>query len=107
MQLPSVTSLTPVTRQERLELWMRRSAITFLRLGEICGISGVVMSQHLRAETMPVRHHAALLAAGMPAELLPGAQDQKPGPKPKAERDASRADVSPDSHGSQATPSAA
>lgn len=83
MQLNSVPTLTDLTRQERLDLWMRRTGTTFVLLGEICGIHANCVTSHLRADTMPVRHHAALVAAGMPLELLPDPQDQKPGPKPK------------------------
>jgi len=90
MQLNSVPTPIDLTRQECLDLWMRRTGFTFVRLGEICGIHANCVTQHLRAETMPVRHHAALLAAGVPLELLPLALDQKPGPKPKQ--------VSSDSH---------
>lgn len=101
MQLGSVPTLSDLTRQERLDIWMRRGGVTFVRLGEICGVHANCAAKLLRQETLPVRHHAALLAAGVPLELLPEALDQKPGPKPKSERTGDGPECSPGSHAVQ------
>jgi hypothetical protein len=79
--LPAVTPET-LTRQESLALWMRRTTTTFVSLAEGSGVTGAQMGRLCSQDTMPVRHHAHLLAQGVPAELLPRPEDQKPGRKP-------------------------
>ncbi len=82
--MESTSQVTPIelTRQERLELHMRRSGLTYRKLGAMTGITGQSAARHLRAETIPPHHHEAWVTV-LPAELLPAPAWIKPGPKAK------------------------
>lgn len=84
MELYTAPNLTPLTRQETLWLWMRRNNHTFVALAKHVGMTGNGMAKLLDQDTMPVRHHSALLGYGVPEALLPAPCDVKPGPKSKA-----------------------
>lgn len=83
MQLPISPNLSSLTRQEALRLWLSRNSLTFSELGRRLGVTPNSVSKLCDQETMPTRRHAQLVDQGIPAELLPRAQDIKPGPKPR------------------------
>lgn len=83
MQLAQDVTTEPITRQEALRRWMRRTRTTFVALAEGSNVTGAQMSKLCGQETMPVRHHHHLVAHGVPAALLPRPEDQRPGPKPR------------------------
>ncbi len=83
MQSMKPVTLIDLTRQERLEIEMRRKGLTFKRLGELAGMTGVNAAKHLKSSTIPPRHHA-VWSTVLPEDLLPAPVHQKPGPKPKA-----------------------
>ena len=76
---------SPKGRQERilkLKVWMLEHGVTFKELGILLGITGRAVSGCLRQDRMPVRHHRVLCCqAGIPADLLPRAEDVPTGPK--------------------------
>lgn len=74
-------TLESLTRQERLLVWLRRSGISCVELGEKLGISKSGVSRYFRGDTMPSRHVQKLIDLGIPAELLPAPED-KPRGKP-------------------------
>jgi len=84
MQLGIAPTLTELSRQEKLRLWMERAGVTFISLALGVGINPAVLGRQCKQDTMPARNHSALLAQGVPAELLPVPLDQRPGPKPRA-----------------------
>ena len=73
----------PDDRREALRLWMFANHITLQSLADLIGITHGALSQALGGERMPVRNHEVLIAAGIPAHLLPRAEDIRPGPRPK------------------------
>jgi hypothetical protein len=79
----SPNSLALLSRKEKLEIWKMRTGRTALELAAILGIANSVFSQMIHGETMPVKHHQALIAAGVPEDCLPLPEDKKPGPKPR------------------------
>lgn len=83
MQLAQDVTTEPITRQEALRRWMRRTGTTFVALAEGAGVTGAQMSKLCGQETMPVRHHSHLVKKGVPSALLPRPEDQRPGPKPR------------------------
>ena len=76
-------SLALLSRKEKFEIWKIRAGRTAAELADILGISDSVFSEMIRGETMPVRHHQSLVAAGVPEDCLPRPEDKKPGPKPR------------------------
>ncbi|MBG3875569.1 XRE family transcriptional regulator [Desulfovibrio oxamicus] len=84
MQSGIAPTLTELSRQEKLRLWMDRTGATFLGLSAGVGINPAVLGRQCKQDTMPARNHRALVAQGVPAELLPIPLDQRPGPKPRA-----------------------
>jgi len=79
MQLAQDVTTEPITRQEALRRWMRRTNTTFVALAENSGVTGAQMSKLCGQETMPVRHHRYLVQLGVPATLLPRPEDHRPG----------------------------
>jgi len=77
-----ITSIE-LTRQEHLELWMRRSGWTYKALGELMGMTGVNAAKRLKSDTIPPSHHEIWVRI-IPSDLLPQPVYQKPGPKPKS-----------------------
>lgn len=78
-QLP--VTLIELTRQERLELWMKRSGWTYVSLGALVGITGVSAKRHLHNDTIPTCRYA-VWGKTVPVDLLPRAADLRPGRKP-------------------------
>jgi DNA topoisomerase IB len=85
--MESTSQVTPIelTRQERLELHMRRSGLTYRKIGAMTDITGQSAARHLRAETIPPRHHEVWITI-LPADLLPAPAWIKPGPKAKSDQ---------------------
>lgn len=95
MQFTHEHNQTPVSVQDMLALagGDRRTAFriwqltpegkTLTELGKALGMTGCGVSVSLNNERMPVRHHQALVAAGVPEHLLPRPEDVPTGPKPK------------------------
>lgn len=83
MELPQDATQLPLTRQERLTVWMRRNDVTFTSLADGYELHFSQLARLCGQETMPTRHHAYLVGQSIPVELLPLALDQKPGPKPR------------------------
>lgn len=79
----SFIDLPDLTRDEKREIWLKRTGNTLRSLAEVAGISLSTMSNHMRNATMPSRQYEALVAYGVPEEVLPDPLDRKPGPKPK------------------------
>ena len=70
-----------LTRQERLHLWFRRSGLSQAAVARRLGISAGAFGRWLRAERLSVRNVAMMREVGMPEDLLPLAQDVRPGPR--------------------------
>jgi hypothetical protein len=59
-----------------LRVWMIRAGMTFQKLGRaLGGITPGGVHHLLKAERIPVARHKQLLDLGVPAHLLPRAQD--------------------------------
>ena len=84
MQTSFDANLTNLNRQEALEVWKRRTGISFAEMGRRIGVTGENVSKLCAQETMPIHRHAQLVEIGVPAELLPVPMYRKPGPKPKS-----------------------
>lgn len=84
MKSKSPLTTTELTRQERLELWMKRTGWTYKALGHLLDITGANAGRRLKSDTIPPHHHK-IWAQLVPADLLPKAEYQKPGPKPRSE----------------------
>ena len=67
------------TRQERLHLWFRRCGLSQAAVARRLDISAVAFGRWLRADRLPVRNVAMLREIGVPENLLPLAQDIRPG----------------------------
>lgn len=78
-----VDNLTDLSREEKLQIFLGRSGLTFKAIGEKLDMTGTAAAKLCRGETMPTRRHAELITLGIPAELLPKPEDIKPGPKPR------------------------
>ncbi|GFK95426.1 hypothetical protein NNJEOMEG_03289 [Fundidesulfovibrio magnetotacticus] len=76
-------NLTDLSREEKLQIFLNRSGLTFKAIGGKLDMSGTAAAKLCRGETIPVRRHAELVALGIPAEYLPRPEDIKPGPKPR------------------------
>ena len=69
---------------ETMARFLLEHGVTFKELGILLGITGRAVSGCLRQDRMPVRHHRVLCCqAGIPADLLPRAEDVPTGPKPR------------------------
>lgn len=78
----SFIDLPELTRDEKREIWLRRTGNTLKLLAGVAGVSVSTLSLNIRNNTMPVRQHETLVAYGVPPQILPDPMDQKPGPKP-------------------------
>ena len=71
-----------LTRDEKREIWMKRTGNTVARLASVIGVVPNVMSRYLRSDDMPATHHEALVAYGVPPEVLPDPVSRTPGRNP-------------------------
>lgn len=83
MQFTEQISLTDLSREEKLKIWMGRAGVTYRKLAKHLGVGVSSTIALCRGETMPTRRHSQCVDFGIPAELLPEAKDLNPGPKPK------------------------
>lgn len=74
---------TALTRQELLLLWIRRNGLKQVELARHVGVTPITLSRWLRSDRLPSWRVAQLRQAGIPEELLPLAQDIRPGPRSK------------------------
>jgi len=84
METPLPITISDLTRQEQLELWMRRNGWTYKALGRLVRITGANAARRLNSETIPPQHHEEWVKV-LPVNLLPPAMYLKPGPKPRPE----------------------
>lgn len=94
--MPSVKnlSLTDLTRQERLVIWLRRAGISNAALARALGTGQATICRWINhADSLPSWRHRQLTEFGIPAELLPPAMDIPGGPKPGSKQAAAVARV--------------
>jgi transcriptional regulator with XRE-family HTH domain len=77
----SFSNLAELSKEEKRDIWMHRNRVTQSILAKVAGVSKCTISYFLRQPTMPSIRHAALIAFGVPCELLPEPLDRKTGPK--------------------------
>lgn len=88
MQITSETNQLSDVPQENLRIvdlrvWMIRNKVTFPVLGKFLGgITGSAAEQLLKADRISVSRHKEFLDFGVPAHLLPPAQDVPRGRRP-------------------------
>lgn len=66
-------TLTELTRQERLLIWLRRAGLTNKAIAQATGVKPAAVTRWLESETIPPWRHAQLVELGIPVELLPPA----------------------------------
>lgn len=62
--------VTDLSRDEKRETWMKRTGHTVKVLASVVGVVPSVLSRYLASDEMPLVHHNALVAYGVPAEVL-------------------------------------
>lgn len=87
MQLALHGNSIPLTRQEQLEVWLKRNKASYAALARCLGMTRQGMRNLLNGDTAPSDRVAQLRAVvidgqRIPEELLPVPLDIKPGPKP-------------------------
>ena len=87
MEIRTQVAVIELTRQEQLELWMKRAGVTYRALGSMVGITGGNAARRLNSETIPPGHHG-VWSRVVPLDLLPPPLHLKPGRKPRAEAQA-------------------
>ena len=81
------TSLTDLSRTEKLEIYMKRKGITYGDISSAIGVSRTAARRLLLSNTVPSYRFSQLVRAGIPAEVIPPAKDIAPGPKSKISQD--------------------
>lgn len=86
MTMPLLVHQTTMTRQEQLDLWVKRQGTSYAALGRILGVTrsgAIALFKGEHAPTERVKQMRAIRVRGqeIPEELLPVALDVKPGPK--------------------------
>lgn len=82
----SFLNIADLTRDEKREIWLKRSGHTQAQLADVVGVVPNVLSRYLRAASMQVDHQKALVAFGVPEELLPPPEAKRPGRPPRTPR---------------------
>ena len=59
-------------RYDQLREWMHKNRVTFRWTASKLGTTGTGAAWLLKADRIPVKRYAELIALGFPAELLPG-----------------------------------
>lgn len=75
--------IADLTRAEKLEIYMKRTGITFSDIAKPIGVAPASARRMLLNDSIPTWRHTQLLKAGVPEQLLPPARDIAPGRKPK------------------------
>ena len=86
MQLALHGNSIPLTRQEQLEVWLKRNKATYAALARCLGMTRQGTRNLLKSDTAPSERVTQLRAVvidgqHIPEELLPLPLDIKPGPK--------------------------
>ena len=81
MQSALNITLTDLTRQERLSIWLRREGVSVSSIAQRLNVQVMTVSRWLKAERLSSWRHRQLVELGIPAELLPPAVDVAPGPQ--------------------------
>lgn len=81
-----MTSSAAQPRRVRLQEWLDEYEISQTAIAEKLGIDQSSVSQMLKADTMPTKHHIRLADLGVPSDLLPRAFDKPRGRPPKEPR---------------------
>lgn len=81
---------TPITRQEALDLWVKRMGTSYAAFGRLMGVSRAGALGLFRGDRAPVdrvKQMKNIVVKGekIPENLLPKAEDVKRGPKPDTE----------------------
>lgn len=84
MQSSIAINLTELSRQEKLRLWMARAGVRFVDMAVALDVTPAAIGKLCKQATMPEHRHRALVAFGVPADLLPAPLNIKGGPKPRA-----------------------
>ena len=79
----SFINLPQLSRDEKLQIWLRRNGKTYMELAFVAGVKKAAFSLRLSEGNLTSEQHRRLVEYGVPAEILPPAIDKKPGPKPK------------------------
>ena len=82
-QTSHVPQAARAARLKAFHIWRINKDKSVTELAKMLGITQSTLSIHLRNETMPTEHYKTLVAAGVPANVLPAPLDIPPGPKPK------------------------
>ena len=90
MLITELVNQTHVTRQEALDLWVKRNKTSYAALGRLIGVSRAGATGLFKADRAPVdrveqMRKIRVNGSEIPEELLPKAEDVKPGPKPQAD----------------------
>jgi len=83
MQSTISINLTELSRQEKLRLWMARTGVRFVDMAVALDVTPAAIGKLCKQATMPEHRHRALVAFGVPADLLPAPLNVKSGPKPR------------------------
>lgn len=68
----------PVTRQERLKLWLWKTGLSQADIARKLSVAKASVGYWIRAERLPAERVAQLRGFGIPEELLPKAKDVSP-----------------------------
>lgn len=80
----SFLEIPELTRDEKREIWLRRTGNSVEILSGIAGVTPSTLSRHLRSESMPSCHHILLIEYGVPAVCLPLPSDKTRGRKARS-----------------------
>ena len=83
MQLVSNVTQLPLTRQERLSLFLRRNGLSIAKIANEMDISRSGLSKLLLADMAPPERVNQLIKIGFPEDLLPEPVVRRPGRKSK------------------------
>ena len=64
-------TLTDLTRQEALSIWLRRAKLTPTKIAELFGVNRSAVYGWLESETIPPYRRQQFIDLGVPAEYLP------------------------------------
>ena len=85
MKTSFADNLTKLSREEKLQIFLIRTGLTFKSIGASLNLTGTAVAKLCRNDTMPTRRHAEFVELGIPASLLPRPEDIKPGPRQRAQ----------------------
>lgn len=77
----SFMDLAELSRDEKREIWMKRTGHSVAFLASLLKIYPSVLSRYLLSPEMPAVHHKVLVEYGVPPQLLPEPVYRPPGRK--------------------------